>query len=65
MALTEEIKSNESLAGNKIKKKEIGSLETIIMNTGNRKTNDPERFVRNLSQILDLKSLNKHVGPQN
>ena len=35
------------------------------MNTGNRKTNDPERFVRNLSQILDLKSLNKHVGPQN
>ena len=35
------------------------------MNTGNRKANEPEKFVRNLSQILDLKSSNKHVGPQN
>ena len=32
MTLTEEIKSNESLAGNK--KKEIGSLETIMGKCG-------------------------------
>ena len=31
----------------------------------NRKTNDPHKFVLNLSQRLDLKSSNKHVALQN
>ena len=54
------IKSNESLTGNKIKKglnnyyKNI-SVETIFMNTENRKTNEPDKFVLNLLQRLDMK----------
>ena len=35
------------------------------MNTENSKTNEPHKFVRNLSQRLDWRSLNKHVVLQN
>ena len=37
-------------------------METILMNTENSKTNEPHTFVLNLSQRLDLRSSNKHVG---
>ena len=40
-------------------------MQTIFMNTGNRKTNEPHKFVLNLSQRLDLRSSNKHVALQN
>ena len=40
-------------------------METIFINTENSKTNEPHKFVFNLSQILDLRSLNKHVALQN
>ena len=40
-------------------------METIFMNTENSKTNEPHKFVINLSQILDLGSSNKHVAFQN
>ena len=64
------IKSNESLAENKTKKrlnnyyKNI-SMETIFMNTENSKTNEPHKFVFDLSQRLDFRSSNKHVALQN
>ena len=35
------------------------------MDTENSKTNEPHEFVRNLSQRLDWRSLNKHVVLQN
>ena len=35
------------------------------MNTENSKTNEPHKFVINLSQRLDLRSPNKHVALQN
>ena len=40
-------------------------METIFMNTENSKTNEPHKFVLNLSQRLDLRSSNKHVTLQN
>ena len=40
-------------------------METIFMNTENRKTNEPHKFVLNLSRRLDLRSSNKHVALQN
>ena len=40
-------------------------MQTIFMNTGNRKPNEPHKFVLNLSQRLDLRSSNKHVALQN
>ena len=40
-------------------------METIFMNTGNSKTNEPHKFVLNLSQRLDLRSSDKHVALQN
>ena len=40
-------------------------METIFMNTENDKTNGPHKFVLNLSQRLDLRSSNTHVGFQN
>ena len=40
-------------------------METIFMNTKNSKTNEPHKFVLNLSQRLDLRSSNKHVTLQN
>ena len=33
-------------------------METIFMNTENSKTNEPHKFVLNLSQRLDLRSSN-------
>ena len=41
------------------------SLESMFMNTENSKRNKPHKFVLNLSQRLDLRSLNKHVQLQN
>ena len=35
------------------------------MNTENSKTNEPHKFVINLSQRIDLRSLDKHVPLQN
>ena len=35
------------------------------MNTENSKTNEPHKFVLNLSQRLDLKCSNKHAAFQN
>ena len=40
-------------------------METILMTTGNRKTNEPHKFVLNMPQRLELKSSNKHVALQN
>ena len=39
-------------------------MEVIFMNTENRKTNEPHKFVLNLSQRLDLRSSDKHVALQ-
>ena len=40
-------------------------MEAIFMTTENSKTNEPHKFVLNLSQRLDLRGLNKHVALQN
>ena len=40
-------------------------MEMIFMNMENSKANEPHKFVLNLSQGLDLRSLNKHVALQN
>ena len=40
-------------------------MKTAFINTENSKTNEPHKFVLNLSQILDLKSSNEHVALQN
>ena len=40
-------------------------METIFMNTENSKTNEPHKFVLNLSQKLDFRSLNKYFAFQN
>ena len=40
-------------------------METIFMNTGNIKTDEPHKFVLNLSQRLDLRNSNKRVALQN
>ena len=40
-------------------------MEIIFMKTENSKTNEPHKFVLNLSQRLDLRSSNKHVALQN
>ena len=40
-------------------------METIFMNMENDKTNEPHKFIVNLSQRLDLRSSNKHVALQN
>ena len=60
------IKNNELLAEHTIKY-EVRQLcmETIFMNTENSKTSEPHKFVLNLSQRLDLRSLNKHAALQN
>ena len=39
-------------------------MEAIFMNKENRETNEPHKFVLNLSQKLDLRSSNKHVALQ-
>ena len=40
-------------------------METIFMNTENSKTNETHKFFLNLSQRLDLRSLNKNAAIQN
>ena len=40
-------------------------METIFTNTENSKASKPHKFLLNLSQRLDLKSLNKYVALQN
>ena len=40
-------------------------METIFMNTENRKTNKPPKFGLNLLQTLDLRNLNKHTAFRN
>ena len=40
-------------------------METIFMNMEMDKTNEPDKFIVNLSQRLDLRSSNKHVALQN
>ena len=40
-------------------------METIFMNTENGKTNEPHKFVLNLSQRFDLRSSDKRVALQN
>ena len=40
-------------------------METIFMNTENSKTNQPRKFVLNLSQRLGVRSSDKHVTLQN
>ena len=40
-------------------------METIFMNTEKIKTNQPHKFFLNLSQRLNLRSSDKHVGFQN
>ena len=40
-------------------------MKMTFMNTENSKTNDPDKFVLNLSQRLDLRSSNKHITLQN
>ena len=40
-------------------------MKMTFMNTENSKTNDPHKFVLNLSQRLDLRSSNKHITRQN
>ena len=40
-------------------------METIFMNTKNSKTNEPHKFLLNLSQRLYLRSSNKHIALQN
>ena len=40
-------------------------METTFMNTENSKTNEPHKFVLNLSQRLDLRSSNKNFAFQN
>ena len=40
-------------------------METISMNTENKKTSESHKFVLDLSQRLDFKSLNKYVVLQN
>ena len=64
------IKHNELLAKHKIKTRLVNccsniSMETIFMNIENSKTNKTHKFVLNLTQILDLRSSNKHVAFQN
>ena len=64
------VKHNDFLAEQTIKTKLAYyysniSMETIFINTENTKTNEPYKFILNLSQILDLKSSNKHAALQN
>ena len=40
-------------------------MEAIFMYTKNSTANEPQKFVLNLLQILDLKSSNKHAALEN
>ena len=39
-------------------------MKIIFMNMENSKTNEPHKFVLNLSQRLDLRTSDKHIAPQ-
>ena len=41
------------------------SMEKILMNMENSKTNEPDKFIFNFSQILDLTISNKNIALQN
>ena len=41
------------------------SMEKILMNMENSKTNEPDKFFFNFSQILDLTISNKNIALQN
>ena len=41
------------------------TMEMIRANTENSKIREPNKIVLNLSQLLDLRSWNKHVALQN
>ena len=61
------IKSNESLAENKVKKTRLNNYSPNInmemnMNRENSKTNGSHKFDLNLPQRLDLRSLDKGVA---
>ena len=40
-------------------------MEMTFMYTENSKTNEPQKFVLNMSQKLDIRSSNKHFPLQN
>ena len=40
------------------------SVKTIFMNMKDSKTNEPHKFVFNLSQSFDLRSSNRHISLQ-
>ena len=40
-------------------------METMLVNKENSRTNKPHKIILNLSQRLDLRSLNKNIAPQN
>ena len=40
-------------------------MDTTFMNMENNKTNEPDKFVLNFSQILDLRNPIEHFAPQN
>ena len=40
-------------------------MKTVFTNTGNSKTNKQHQFFHNFSQLLNLRSLDKHVPLQN
>ena len=40
-------------------------MKTVFINTENSQTNEPHKFILNLSQRLDLRSSDKHVPLQN
>ena len=65
------IKSNKSLSEIIIKETRLYnycpniSMEIILMNTENSKTNEPHKFVLNLPQRLHLRSSDEYVALQN
>ena len=44
---------------------ENATMEMILVNTENNKTNEPHKFLLNVLQILDLRDSNKYVALKN
>ena len=40
-------------------------METILVNMQNSKSNEPHKYILNLSQRLDLRNSDKHVALRN
>ena len=59
------MKINKSLAENEIKNEIEQLLSKLLMITKYSKTNEPHKFVLNLSQRLNSRSWKKHVALQN